>query len=235
MPTLYDRSVAELMVDAAQSITFPATRSDVVGWFAERYPNVKSSTVRAHVVRLTVNDSSRHHYAWLARREPLFTRDAAGVLTRFESEADEDGAPDADEMAGASLEFALEAYLEEFPLTNWAGIDWGRPLDIWESEGGDVGHQFVTEVGRLDFLCRDRSTDALVVVELKRGRPTDRVVGQAARYMGWVRANIARSGQVVEGIIVAHEQDIQLSYAVSAVPGLIVLTYHIDFSRVPAL
>jgi hypothetical protein len=33
---------------------------------------------------------------------------------------------------------------------------------------------------------------------------------------------------------VAHEQDVQLSYAVSAVPGLTVLTYHIDFSLVPA-
>jgi hypothetical protein len=74
MPTLYDRSVAELMVDAAQEITFPATRSDVVAWFAERYPNVKPNTVRAHVVGLTANDPSRHHYAcsrWAADRSQL--------------------------------------------------------------------------------------------------------------------------------------------------------------------
>jgi RecB family endonuclease NucS len=92
----------------------------------------------------------------------------------------------------------------------------------------------VTPVGRLDFLCHDTATNALVVVELKRGRPSDRVVGQAARYMGWVRAELAEEGQPVEGLIVAGEQDLQLAYAVAAVPGLSVLTYRIDFSLTPA-
>ena len=101
---------------------------------------------------------------------------------------------------------------------------------MWESEDGEPGHQLSTPVGRLDFLCRDTATGALVVIELKRGRPSDRVVGQAARYMGWVRAHIAREQQPVEGIIVAHEQDEQLAYAVSVVPELSILTYRIDFA-----
>jgi hypothetical protein len=54
-------------------------------------------------------------------------------------------------------------------------------------------------------------------------------VGQAARYMGWVRAHMARDDQSVEGIIVAHEQDLQLAYAVTVVPGLSILTYTVDF------
>ena len=81
----------------------------------------------------------------------------------------------------------------------------------------------------MDFLCRDTANGALVVIELKRGRPSDRVVGQATRYMGWVRKHIATENQPVEGIIVAHEQDPQLAYAVSVVPGLSILTYSIDF------
>lgn len=48
--------------------------------------------------------------------------------------------------------------------------------------------------------------------------------------MGWVRAELARQDQKVEGLIVAHEQDPQLYYAVSAVPDLSILTYSIDFS-----
>ncbi len=48
--------------------------------------------------------------------------------------------------------------------------------------------------------------------------------------MGWVRAELAREDQRVEGIIVAHEQDMQLAYAVSAVTDLSVLTYRIDFT-----
>ena len=124
----------------------------------------------------------------------------------------------------------LESFLEGFLLTNWDGIDWGRPLEIWESESEDLGHQLRTPVGRLDFLCRDTDTNALVVIELKRGRPSDRVVGQVARYMGWVRAEVAGEDQSVEGLIVAHEQDVQLAYAVSAVPELAVLTYSVDFT-----
>jgi hypothetical protein len=233
MARLYDRSVADLMVDAAAEMHYPARPGDVVAWFAERYPQVKASTVRAHVTGLTGDDRNRHHYAWLARREPLFSRNPDGSLTPFEEPPD-DGTSDQDrddaEAPTGRLEFALEAFLEQFLLTNWENIDWGQPLELWESASGELGHQLPTPVGRLDFLCRDTATDALVVVELKRGRPSDRVVGQAARYMGWVRAHLARDRQRVEGLIIAHEQDVQLEYAVSAVADLSVLTYEIDFT-----
>jgi RecB family endonuclease NucS len=78
-------------------------------------------------------------------------------------------------------------------------------------------------------LCRDEQKSALVVVELKRGLPSDRVVGQTARYIGWVRANLAKPAESVEGIIIAHESDDRLRYAASAIPGLSLLTYEITF------
>jgi Endonuclease NucS C-terminal domain len=153
----------------------------------------------------------------------------------FEGSEEPDGDDNNDEPADVPpLEFALESFLEEFLLTNWEGISWGRPLELWKSETGEFGHQLATPVGRLDFLCVDTAADALVVVELKRGRPSDRVVGQVARYMGWVRAELARADQRVEGIIVAHEQDLQLAYAAAAVPGLTILTYTVDFALAPA-
>jgi hypothetical protein len=223
------------MQDAAAEISYPAKPGELVEWFAARYPDVKSTTVRAHVKGLTHNDSSRHHYRWLARREPLFTRRPDGTLMRFDAPAstdaeDEDTTDDVEvEVEERELEFALEAYLEEFLLTNFDRINWGRALQIWESDSGEVGHQYISAIGRLDFLCRDAADDSLVVVELKRGRPSDRVVGQTARYMGWVRSHLARPGQRVRGLIVAHEQDARLAYAVAAVPDLSVLTYQIDF------
>lgn len=118
----YERTVAELMVDAADGLNYPASRADVIAWFAEHYPDVKASTIRAHIVGLTANDRSRHHYAWLAKRDPLFVRNENGTLTAFEG-VDGAGLDDGDlveEGAGAPpLEFALEAFLEEFLLTNW--------------------------------------------------------------------------------------------------------------------
>jgi hypothetical protein len=220
------------MVEAAAQLDYPTSRAEVLQWFAEHYPEVKASTIRAHIVGLTANDRSRHHYPSLARREPLFTRRPDGSLGAFEGpvEDEADEGEDSEVAATPPLEFALEVFLEEFILTNWEGIDWGRPLELWESETGELGHQLGTPVGRLDFLCRDTATDALVVVELKRGRPSDTVVGQAARYMGWVRAHLATENQRVEGIIVAHEQELRLAYAVAAVPGLSILTYTVDFS-----
>jgi len=155
-------------------------------------------------------------------------------LRRYDHAIDPEVADEVDTVdAAPPLEFALEAFLEEFLVSNWDGIDWGRPLELWESDSGEVGHQLATPIGRLDFLCRDTATGALVVIELKRGRPSDRVVGQAARYMGWVRAELAGEHQRVDGIIVAHEQDLQLAYAVSAVPDLSILTYRIDFTLSP--
>ena len=65
-------------------------------------------------------------------------------------------------VADEQMEFALEAYLEEFILTNWGLIDWGRRLAIWEGPEGQLGHQLPVPVGRLDFLAVDLDTDALV-------------------------------------------------------------------------
>jgi RecB family endonuclease NucS len=68
-----------------------------------------------------------------------------------------------------------------------------------------------------------------VVVELKRGRPSDKVVGQVARYIGYVRSHIAAPGQTIEGLIVAHDSDEGLRYAVTAFPGLSLMTYTVTF------
>src|SRR4051794_34128074 len=53
------------------------------------------------------------------------------------------------------------------------------------------------------FLCEDLESGSLVVVELKRGLPSDRVVSQTARYMGWVDENLAdgrRGGWLGRGL-----------------------------------
>jgi hypothetical protein len=58
------------MVEAAAQLDYPTSRGEVVQWFAEHYPQVKASTIRAHIVGLTANDRSRHHYPSLARPTP---------------------------------------------------------------------------------------------------------------------------------------------------------------------
>src|SRR5262249_30437401 len=50
-----------------------------------------------------------------------------------------------------------------------------------------------------------------------------------ARYMGWLRAEVAEPGQAVEGLIVAQDIGPKLQYAASAVPGLSLMAYEVSF------
>lgn len=235
---IYDRPIWALMKDAAAELSPPYTVGEIVAWFAEHYPKVKASSVRAHIKGMTANDPSRHHYR-VSGMTALFVRQSDKTLLPYDPKAGADTDDDEEiaEETGAgeeamleqSAEFVLEAHLEEFLAGNWKSIRWGRPLKIWVSPDGQSGHQLVTPIGRLDFLCIDPLADAVVVVELKRGRPSDRVVGQAARYMGYVRTHLAKSGQQVEGLIVAHDAEEALRYAVAAFPGLQLMTYEVTF------
>ena len=58
---LYDRPVAELMIEASADLPERSKPGDFVDWFAQHYPKVKATTVRAHIIGLTVNDPSRKH------------------------------------------------------------------------------------------------------------------------------------------------------------------------------
>ena len=50
-----------------------------------------------------------------------------------------------------------------------------------------------------------------------------------ARYIGYVRTHLAKPGQPVEGLIIAHDADEPLRYAVAAFPGLQLMTYGVTF------
>lgn len=124
-------------------------------------------------------------------------------------------------------QFALEAHLEEFMFNNWSQIDFGEPLVLY-SDGDQNGRQFPAETWSIDFLCQDAKGD-FVVIELKRGKTSDATVGQALRYIGWVKENLAGKDQRVRGIIVAHEIDNALQYSVSGLPHVSVMTYRVNF------
>ena len=69
----------------------------------------------------------------------------------------------------------------------------------------------------------------MVVVELKRRKSSDSVVGQTLRYIGWVDEHLA-DGRSVSGIIITHEYDDHLRYAVAACPRVEAWTYGVSFT-----
>jgi len=85
--------------------------------------------------------------------------------------------------------------------------------------------EYPTDVGRIDVLCED-ANGALVVIELKKDRSSDIVVGQTLRYMGWLQKMEKRD---VRGIIVVGGRDDRLLYAVAPVPTIKLMYYQVHF------
>ncbi len=125
--------------------------------------------------------------------------------------------------------FAMEKHLEEFLVRNWSQTDLSKEFTIYEDEGEIVGQQFSTDVGPIDILAISRDKKRLLVVELKRGRASDVVVGQLLRYMGYIKGKVAECDQSVEGCIIALEDDPKLQWALSTQPNVAFYRYQISF------
>ena len=125
--------------------------------------------------------------------------------------------------------FALESHLEEFLVTNWANTELGKDYDIYE-EDGEKAQQYQTDTGPLDILAISKDRKRLLVVELKKGRASDAVVGQTLRYMSYVKDELAEDGQSVLGVIIAHEDDPRIRRALSMTPSIIFYRYQVSFN-----
>ncbi len=125
--------------------------------------------------------------------------------------------------------FALEKHLEDFLVANWAATELGKTHRIYEIDGDKVGQQYPTDTGPIDILAQSHDGAELLVVELKRGRASDTVVGQIQRYMGYVAQDLAEPGQRVRGVIIALEDDIRVRRALAVAPNIDFYRYEVSF------
>jgi restriction system protein len=124
--------------------------------------------------------------------------------------------------------FVLEKYLEDFIVSNFETIFKGK-LKIYEDAEGNEGQQYATETGPIDILAVEPESNSFVIIELKKGRPTDLVVGQTLRYMGWVKKNLCEDGQAVKGLVICRDPDPKLSYALEMTKNIDVRYYSVSF------
>lgn len=126
------------------------------------------------------------------------------------------------QRAGGEIEpipsVSLEADLRRHLAKNVWQIEDGLTLIGEKYRLGDTGWE-------IDILCKDRR-DCHVVVETKKGREGDKVVGQTLRYMGWLKKN---ENKKVRGIIIVSEPDEKLDYAVAATDNIRVKYYKVKF------
>lgn len=208
------------------------TRQKITHWFQENYPLINTSTVRAHLRRMSTNVESRvNHNASSADdlfyqidRErfrlyepdrdpaPIYERDTEGFSVQEEVQFDN---PQSEQ------EFAYEKDLQQFLIKNLPLIEPGLRLYEEDDIKGiefDVGGRFV------DILAVD-SSENLVVIELKVSKAYDKVVGQLLRYIGWIKNNMATDGQRVRGMIIGRVISYDLKIACSELKDVQLFEY----------
>ena len=127
--------------------------------------------------------------------------------------------------------FALEKHLEDFLIHNWNQTPLGKKYDIYKDEENS-GQQFPTDTGPIDILAISKDKKEVLVVELKKGRASDAVVGQIQRYMGYVTECIAEDTQQVKGIIIALDEDQRIKFALKVAPNIDFYRYEVKFNLI---
>jgi len=125
--------------------------------------------------------------------------------------------------------FAMEKHLEDFLVQNWSQTELGQHYDIYQEEGEMVGQQYLTDTGPMDILAIKKDKSELLVVELKKGRASDAVVGQILRYMGYAAQELAEPNQKVRGAIIALDDDKRIRRALAVSPNIDFFRYQVSF------
>ena len=131
-----------------------------------------------------------------------------------------------------SSSFALEKHLEDFLVKNWNSTELGKEYIIYEEDGEPSGQQYATDTGPIDILAISKDKKTLLVIELKKGKASDSVVGQILRYMDYVVEVIADPDQTVRGIVIALDDDKKLRRALAMLSDVKFYSYKVNFKLV---
>ncbi len=228
------------------------SKDKVSQWFRTNYPLIKAGTVDMHVEAMSTNNGTirQHHksvrpgtghdlFFKLGRNRfrlfdpeidpaPIYdtANDDSATSSPSDAETIEELARQIDPVTlRAATEFAYERDLQNFLVKNLSRLEPG--LRLYVDEDGLSGVEFNAGGRRIDILAVD-SEDRLVVIELKVSNAYDRVVGQIARYMAWITANLEPE-KPVRGMIVAKTINEDLKLACSMIADVKLLEYEMTF------
>jgi len=218
-------------------------KTGLITWFGK--PNTTST--QPTFQKLLSGDLIPHFFARWDNKDPQFTYLGIGSIVQIEDgqktksgieavklKLSVDDAefilPSSDpEPVAIKSSFVFERHLEDFLVSNWEQTHLARNYKIYEIDGVPVGRQYRTETGPLDILAISHDETDFLVIELKRDRASDEVVGQILRYMGWVKKNLCSEQQDVKGCIIALRSDAKLENALYTLPNITFARYEVDF------
>lgn len=258
MPSIYDKSTRELFEVFVNNFSPPFfeepsaierkplsdggyfTRPEILSWFSENYPKIKTATVNAHLIVMSTNAPSRVHHTLRPRGadDLLFQMDRSHfrlyvkgsdpppIYKESRAEEKEEGFDDSEDTSNEAHEFAYERDLKNFLAKNLHVIS--SSLSLYQD--GDIsGIEFPVGGRYIDILALENEKD-LVVIELKVSKGYDRTVGQILRYMAWIEKNLADSDQKVTGMIIARNISEDLRLAASRLKDVRLYEYELSIS-----
>jgi hypothetical protein len=119
-------------------------------------------------------------------------------------------AGEGDRISERALEEHLEAHWDETPFAA-SGVELAR-----REKHGWPCRQVFTPVNAIDLLGFEPRARRWWVLELKRGRSADAVVGQVSRYLGWIAEERRGHRESAVGAVIVKRADAKLRYAVKA-------------------
>ena len=126
-------------------------------------------------------------------------------------------------------ESLLEKHLEDYLVRDWAKTYLSENYDIYDDENNS-GQQFQAgDAGIIDILAISKDKKEFLVIELKKGMAGDSAVGQILGYMGFIKKEMAKNGEQVKGLIIAHKKDKRIEHIMNIVPEISFNTYSMDF------
>ena len=136
-------------------------------------------------------------------------------------------APFALEAPRPALRSLTERVVEDHIVASWSQTPFGH-LAL-------AGRQVLTPLNTIDLLAHSPASRSWMVIELKRNDGDDRVIGQLARYRGWIAHDRAADDQArVTGAIVTDVVTARLQYSVKTQIGVELWRYDnaLAFERV---
>ena len=176
---IYEKPVRLLMKDMVQSQNIIEgqiiTKKQVLAWFDNNYPKIRSSTVTAHLIRMSTNATSRVHYQVNPNGDDDLFYQIDGKRFRLynpqsdpspiyekQDEISDDSEADNQEFSQPS-KFAYEKDLKNFLAKNLHVL--APRLKLYEDE--DItGIEFPVGGRFIDILAVDTENN-FVVIELK--------------------------------------------------------------------
>ncbi|KKQ42299.1 MAG: hypothetical protein US60_C0020G0005 [Microgenomates group bacterium GW2011_GWC1_37_8] len=159
----------------------------------------------------------------IAGASPFAVKDEEGE-EQIEDELREHGIED-------PVVFGMEKHLEDFLIANWKKTIFGKKYDlIFDKEGKELlSQQYTTGIGYIDILAESKDKKEYLIIELKKGRSSDTVVGQTRGYIGWITQHLA-NGRDVKGVIIVLDAEDDLRYSLIKQDDITLYTYKVNFS-----